>query len=274
MGPTLHPLDDDSASRLLQGLVHPDDAPPGYASVAGLLASAAQLPPADEHAGEATISAMVEVIRAGAVVPRTQAPQTGRKSKLGKIFAGKALVAMATVALTATGAAAGTGTLPDSVQNVVAGAVSHVGVNIPQPNHGKSAGHRQDGNHPQPGDKGQSGADHGQPAGDDGAGNSGDHGKGETISGITHDPALDGQPKGPTVCKEASDDRCQAGQNPGQGDGSDGDEGTPPVPVGSGEDHGKKPEATPPVTTGSTATGAERSGRDVGPSGKGDSGRD
>jgi hypothetical protein len=265
MRPNLHPLDEHSASRLLQGLVHPDDAPPGYAPVAGLLGSAAQLPPVDEHAGEATISAMVEVIRTGAGVPQTQR----RRSMIGKIFAGKALVAMATVALTATGAAAGTGTLPDSVQNVVAGAVSQVGVNIPHPNHGKSA--TQDGEHPQPGDKGQSGEDHGQPADGDGTGNSGDHGQGETISGITHDPALDGQPKGPTVCKEASDDRCQAGEN-GQGDGSEDDNGTPPG--GPGENNGKKPEVTPPVTTGSIATGAEHSGREVGPSGKGDSAQD
>ena len=60
MRPNHHPLDEDSASRLLQGLVHPDDAPPGYGAVAGLLNSAAQLPlgPVDEDAAATTVSAM------------------------------------------------------------------------------------------------------------------------------------------------------------------------------------------------------------------------
>jgi hypothetical protein len=285
MRTNLHPLDEDSASRLLQGHVHPDDAPPGYASVADLLASAAKLPALDEHSGQATISAMVEAVRAGA-----PAPQTARRtSKLGKIFAGKALVAMATVALTATGAAAATGTLPDPVQNAVAGAVSHMGVDLPG-NGGKSADHRRDGeNRPsgdqgpghtgQSGDKGRSGEDHGRPADDGGADDPADHGKGEVISGITHDPALDGQPKGPAVCDVASGGQCQAGDDHGTTTTT-----TPTTPTeGSGEDTGKKPDVdkgagdvTPPVTptTGGIETGAEHSGRNVGASGRGNSGKD
>src|SRR5207247_2140659 len=71
MRPNRHPLDEDSASRLLQGLVHPDDAPPGYGAVAGLLNSAAQLPlgSVDEDAAATTVSAMVEVIRDAAPAP-------------------------------------------------------------------------------------------------------------------------------------------------------------------------------------------------------------
>jgi hypothetical protein len=103
MRPNRHPLDEDSAARMLQGLVHPDDAPPGYGAVAGLLNSAAQVPlgPVDEDAAATTVSAMVEVIR-----DATPAPEISRrKNMLGKILAGKALAAIAVVGLTASGAA-------------------------------------------------------------------------------------------------------------------------------------------------------------------------
>jgi hypothetical protein len=130
-----HPLDDDSGSRMLQGIVHPDDAPPGYAATAALLATAAQLPAVNEDVAATTVSAMVEVIRSAT-------PASGprhRRSLIGKLFAGKAaLAAMATVALTATGAAAATGTLPGPVQGAVAGAVSHIGLNLPD-DHGANA---------------------------------------------------------------------------------------------------------------------------------------
>ena len=163
MRPNRHPLDEDSASRLLQGLVHPDDAPPGYGAVAGLLSSASQLPlgPVDEDAAATTVAAMVEMIRDASPAPRI----SRRKAMLGKLLAGKALAAVAVIGLTASGAAAATGSLPDPAQNVVSGALSHVGVNVPHPNHGKSADHRQDGNDHQDGT--------GNEAGDDNA-NSGD----------------------------------------------------------------------------------------------------
>src|SRR5207244_12576618 len=118
---------------------HPDDAPPGYGAVAGRLASAAQPAPVDEDAAATTVSAMVEAIRGSASTPQ----MSRRTSMLKKLLAGKALAAVGIVALTASGAAAATGSLPDPVQGVVAGAVSHVGVDLPQPgDHGKSAGHR------------------------------------------------------------------------------------------------------------------------------------
>ncbi len=276
MRPNRHPLDEDSASRLLQGLVHPDDAPPGYGSAAGLLAAAAQLHLAtvDEEAAATTVSAMVEAIRDGASTPQTHR----RRSMLGKLLAGKALAALGVVALTATGAAAATGTLPDPVQGAVAGAVSHVGVNLPDPGtHGQSADHRQDGVHRPTTDPGQSGDDHGQP-GD--PGQAGDHGQGSDISTLTHSlPA--GQPKGPTVCAAASDGKCQAGQH-GQGSGDDSstsstvgsgeDHATTPTPgsIATGEDHSDDHATTP--TTGSIATGEDHSGHDVGSSGEGESG--
>lgn len=246
MNPHRQTLDDDSASRMLQGLVHPDDAPPGYGPVAGLLAGAAQSPPLAEGDGTATICAMVEVIRAGAA-PTPQSSR--RRSMLGKLFAGKALVAMAAVALTATGAAAATGSLPAQVQDVVSDAVSHVGVDLPA-DAGKSADHRQDGEHRQPDDKDRSGEDRSRP-GDSGGEDAGDNGKGAEISDLTHDPALDGQPKGPAVSDVASNGKSRAGEEQGK-------------PVGGSDD-----TETPPVATGSKAMGEERSGRDLEPTGQG-----
>jgi hypothetical protein len=200
---------------------------------------------------------MVEVIRAGAPAP---APETSRrKSMIGKIFAGKALVAMATVALTATGAAAATGSLPAPVQDAVSEAVSHVGVDLPAKG-GKSADHRQDGEHRQSdnkdktNDKGQSGEDHGQPAGD-GEDSGDNNGHGSVISDLTHDPALDGLPKGPVVSDVASDGKSQAGEHGKPADGTT-------TTTGDGADADGDEDHTPPVTTGSKSTGEERSGRD------------
>jgi hypothetical protein len=275
MRPNRHPLDEDSASRLLKGLVHPDDAPPGYGAVAGLLHSAAQLPlgPVDEDAAATTVSAMVEAIRGAAPAPQP----SRRKTMLGKLLAGKALAAVAVLGLTATGAAAATGTLPDPAQGVVSDAVSHVGVNIPHPNHGKSADHRQDGEHkPSGDDHGQSGDDHGQ-SGDD-HGQSGDETKGMsgTVADLKANRPADAGPLGQDVCAVASDGKCRSGENHKGNDS--GDESTPPSSGPSenhsggqenGDDHGK-PEVTPPTTptSGSIATGSEHSGRDL-PSGNG-----
>jgi hypothetical protein len=257
-----HFLDEDSASRLLQGTVHPDDAPPGYGAVAGLLHSAAQLPmvPVDEDAATATVSAMVEVIRDATPAPHI----SRRKAMLGKLLAGKALAAVAVIGLTASGAAAATGTLPDQAQSVVSDAVSHVGINIPHPNHGNSASHRKDGKHDDSNDdQGQPGDDQGQPADTD------NHGS--LVSDTAH--SVDGPHKGPAVCEVASAGKCKAGDEHGQSSGSD-DQGTPPAEPGgergkSGDEHPTADDGATTPTTGSIATGEEHSGKDELPVGSG-----
>ena len=247
MRPNRHPLDEDSATRLLQGLVHPDDAPPGYAAVAGLLSSAAQTPlgPVDEDAAAITVSTMVEVIRNATPAPE----MSRRKTMLGRLLAGKAIAAVAVIGLTATGAAA-TGSLPDQAQAVVSDAVGHVGVKIPHPNHGKSAAHRQDGKNKPSGD------DQGQP-GDDTKGMSGTV---ENLKQQIEDGTLEGD----------SDSPNSGPSTENKGNNSDDPSGK------SGEDHGKledtpaTPEkpAKPEKPNGSIDTGSENSGRDL-PAGKG-----
>lgn len=266
MRPNRQYLDEDSASRLLRGLVHPDDAPPGYGPVAGLLVSAARLQQAavDEDVAATTVSAMVEAIRDAAPTPQT----SRRRAMLGKLLAGKALAAIAVVGLTATGAAAAaTGTLPDQVQSAVAGAVSHVGFDLPHP-HGKSADHRQDGKDHQDGD--------GSEAGDD-TGQSGDQDKG--MSGFVHDTKdANDLPLGPQVCDQASDGKCHGGDaNPGQGEGDD--ESTPSGTAGEGENRGRGHDDGEDAgvekvkdPAGSIETGkSHSSGRAVGSSGRGNS---
>jgi hypothetical protein len=272
MRPNRPTLDEDSASRLLQGLVHPDDAPPGYSFVAGLLIAAAQQQRAtiDEDTAATTVSAMVETIQSGPrAAPTPQARQ--RRSMLGKLFAGKALAAFGVVALTATGAAASTGALPTSAQSIVAGAASHVGLDLPQPgDHGKSAQHRKDVDH------GHSGDDQGQPG--DVNGQSGDHGMSGVVDGLKGGEG----PLGQLVCVEASNNKCHSGtENPGKGAGDD--EGTPSSTVGEGQNHGRGhdegqdagDDVTDPATptTGSIETGVAHSGRSVGSSAKGNSRR-
>ena len=266
MRPNRHPLDEDSASRLLQGLVHPDDAPPGYGAAAGLLKSAAQLPlgQVDEDAAAITVSAMVEAIRDAAPAPET----SRRKTMLGKVLAGKAVAAtaVAVLGLTATGAAAGTGSLPDPAQSVVSEAVSHVGIDIPR---GKSADHRKDNK-----DK-----DKNKPAdetpGDDTTGEE-PKGMSGVVKGIKDARTAESGPMGQEVCKIASDGKCHSGAEH-KGQGGD-DETTPPGTEGANNGRGDekngengKPEdapAKPDAPAGSIDTGAENSGRTL-PSGSG-----
>jgi hypothetical protein len=63
--PTVVPLDDDTAERLLAGRLHPEDAPPGYAEVARLLRAAAGPASPDELADQEAALAAFRVARSG-----------------------------------------------------------------------------------------------------------------------------------------------------------------------------------------------------------------
>src|SRR5215216_5631198 len=69
------PLDENTAERLVAGRVSPDDAPPGYAGVAGILqAAAAPAAPAELAGREAALA----LYRAYGPSPRAQRPAPGR----------------------------------------------------------------------------------------------------------------------------------------------------------------------------------------------------
>jgi hypothetical protein len=58
----LDPLDPDTTQRMMRGVVHPDDAPPGYARVAALL-RLLRSPATTDGGAERTIRMMAAVIR-------------------------------------------------------------------------------------------------------------------------------------------------------------------------------------------------------------------
>ena len=118
-------LDPDTADRLLTGRLDPDDAPPRYREVASLLQRRARGGrDRARSTDDALIVAMVDaIVAAGSRSSR-------RKHVLTRIVMTKA-AAVAVVALSATGAAAATGNLPDAAQDGLARAAQHIGINLP-----------------------------------------------------------------------------------------------------------------------------------------------
>jgi hypothetical protein len=129
----LNPLDEQTAHRLLAGALAPEDAPPGYGTVAALLQVARGPATAEEVARRtAVVSAMAAAIGNGSPALATFAPK--EKHVLGKFLSLKALgIAVPVMALTATAAAAATGGLPGPAQSALHGALAHVGLSVPAP---------------------------------------------------------------------------------------------------------------------------------------------
>jgi hypothetical protein len=120
-------LDPGTAERLMAGRLGPDDAPPGYRRLAGLCQAAAASPGEGLSSAE-SVGDMAAAIRNELVSP-TPAPR--RSPVLSKLVLAKILAAFCVASLSATAAGAATGNLPDVVQDKVADAVEHVGVNLP-----------------------------------------------------------------------------------------------------------------------------------------------
>ena len=103
-------LDEDLAERLLDGALRPDQAPPGYAEVAALLAAAVAAPSSAELAGR---QAALAELRAATRVRGAIVWGSGRPSRRRRVGL---LVAVAVFGLSTTGIAAATsGTLPDPI---------------------------------------------------------------------------------------------------------------------------------------------------------------
>ena len=121
----LRHLDDATADRLLCGIVDPADAPPPYAEVVAVLrAAAVPGPPVDPS--DPLLAAMVAAVAAGAPTPAR------RNRMISKVLTTKiAAAGFGALVLSAGGAAAATGTLPDVAQDKVASIASHVGVELP-----------------------------------------------------------------------------------------------------------------------------------------------
>ena len=224
MGPT---LDQGTAERLVRGM-HPDDAPPGYAEVAALLARLSNVEPADDGRIRATVDAMAASVEPGAASPpvadkelemidvldneqlaeetaNTHPPRRVRPRR----FVRSKVVALATTALLlGTVGMAFAGELPGAAQDVARTMLAKLGVSVPGPN-------EHAGDHPntrgnastQPPAAGTAGD--GAPA--DVADDS--RGKGSTISQIATSTTATGVAKGAEICTAASKGACQAGQH-------------------------------------------------------------
>lgn len=120
-------LDSDTADRLLDGLIAPDDAPPGYAGVSRLVMAIRRPPTASELAStDAAVAAAVAALNVVHAEPST--PPRGRRRFLrvkvaGVVFAGS---------LFGTAGLAAAGVLPEPVQNVAADVLARVGIEVPR----------------------------------------------------------------------------------------------------------------------------------------------
>jgi hypothetical protein len=102
------PLDPVTAERMLDGALHPEDAPPDYRDVLRVLAAASD-PASVNPSAEAAALAVFRSARRPVETHR-------RTSVLSKLLSAKALAALALGAVSVGTAAAATGTLPDAAQ--------------------------------------------------------------------------------------------------------------------------------------------------------------
>jgi hypothetical protein len=105
-------LDEVTAERLLDGDLPPDQAPPGYAEVAAVLAATVAAPSPAELAGqEAAVAELRAVTRTRQAAVVRGAGKPGRRRRVGLV------VAVAVGALTGGVAAAATGQLPAPIRD-------------------------------------------------------------------------------------------------------------------------------------------------------------
>jgi hypothetical protein len=105
-------LDEDTAERLLDGALGPDQAPPGYGEVAELLAATVAAPSPAELAGqEAALAELRAVTRPRRAALIGRVGQRSRRRRVGLA------VVVAVGALTGGVAAAATGQLPDPIRD-------------------------------------------------------------------------------------------------------------------------------------------------------------
>ena len=180
------PLDLDTADRLLGGSVPADDAPPGYAGVAVLLAEASL--PGDEIPLDDDLAAVLADTVRSSPTPKTTSP---RRSIVPRL---KLAAALTGVLLVGTAGLAVAGSLPGAAQDIASEMLDKVGVTVPGPN--SSAG-----DHPNT------------------RGSSSEHtsvttassGKGSAISSLATSD-LTGLDKGAAVSNAASEGKSRAGE--------------------------------------------------------------
>jgi hypothetical protein len=263
------PLDTWTADRLLDGLIAPDDAPPGYAPVARLVIAARRPASAGELAGMDGAVAAAAALLSGRATDRTEIVDrlhNARRAVRAKIAG---LVVVGT--LVGTSGLAAAGVLPTPIQSAAARVLDTIGIHVPNPHddqlspafatgeQGPSAvavaasrghGHdfRDDGGSTDPRYGGHGSNQQGP------HGQAGDHGNLEHPTGKPSDPGSTAddhsQPTDPGSQGHGGGGSGQTtppDQNPNQGSGGGGGGGggsggqgaDPPTDPGQGQDHGQ-----------------------------------
>jgi hypothetical protein len=194
------PLDIDTADRLLSGSVLAEDAPPGYAEVAKLLAAASAGPVADEPLRD---TQAVAVLAAAVCSSRTETTPSPRRSYVHRLKLATAVV-VAGLACT-TGLAFADG-LPGAAQDVASAMLAKVGITVPGPD--ESAG-----THPNVRGKSSPDVSADIPSTSSETASNGGSGKGQEISELARTTELTGVDKGAAISTLASDGKSQAGQH-------------------------------------------------------------
>lgn len=123
-------VDEDTAERLLNGDLPPDQAPPGYGEVAALLAATIAAPSPAELAGQAAAVVELRAVtrpRPAALVRR----RVGKRSRHRRV--GLAVVVVVGALATSGAAAAATGRLPGPIQDAARSILVTVGGGGPAP---------------------------------------------------------------------------------------------------------------------------------------------
>ncbi|HEY3070933.1 MAG TPA: hypothetical protein VGJ34_11530 [Gaiellaceae bacterium] len=179
------PIDADTADRLLAGSVAPEDAPPGYARVAVMLATAAGEEAGDElRREEETVAVVGEIVRSS----ETEKPRPPRRSFVPRL---KLATAFATVALAGTTGLAFAGSLPGAAQDVASAMLAKVGVSVPNDNAGDHPNIRSNSSETP---------------------SVSSSGKGDEISGLATTTDLTGVEKGAEISTVASEGKSRAGE--------------------------------------------------------------
>ncbi|MCL4313663.1 MAG: hypothetical protein M1131_05960 [Actinobacteria bacterium] len=130
-------LSDQLIDQLLEGRVHPLDAPPPLREVARLVQVAKGSATAEELSTRAATVASMVALRANPISPRLPNSQPIPRSKpmISKLLTTKVIAATAAaLVISGTSAAAATGSFPSTIQTTLSDAASHVGISLPNPN--------------------------------------------------------------------------------------------------------------------------------------------
>jgi hypothetical protein len=217
-------LDTDTLDRMLVGGIHPDDAPPGFAEVAGVLLAVAEAGGGrDLPHGSAHVALAMELVRQRSpfrhsLDRRSRRPSTAARSKMHRGKIGALVVVGAMVGSTGLAAA---GALPEAAQDAFAHVLDKVGITVP--------------------------AGNGHPAS-----------PGEDLSGAETPTEAHGLVKGAETSSAASGGKSQAGQHGSADDAAEG-HSVPPGHPTNGGGTGTADAASDGASSDGTGTGNEAS---------------